>query len=423
MQKELMPGVTLTAVHTNKFKSGCLSLTMFAPITRETVTENALLPFVLRRGTAAHPDNRSISAALDDLCGGTLEAVVRQQGETQCIGLIGSFLDDAFSPDGTPVLEPAAALLGEILLSPALENGMFRADYVSGEGKNLSDRIRAQVNDKRQYSLKRLKEKMCAGEPYGIDKLGYAERAIAITPDELWNRYQKLLREAPISLYYCGSVPFEQVEKALKKALCGLPEREAAWMPVNASAAHLPDEVRCVEDALDVTQGKLALGWRTDGITICSEEYPALLVMNAVYGGTTTSKLFMNVRERLSLCYFASSMLDKQKGLMIVSSGIEFEQYENAKREILAQFEACASGDFTQQEMEAGRRAVVSNLTSCEDSQGRLEDYWLGQCAAGMKRTPEELACAVEKVTTEQVIGAAKRLKLDTVYFLKGKEV
>lgn len=422
IQKELLPGVTLTALRTDKFKSSCLSLTLLAPMEKTTVTANALLPSVLRRGSRKHPDTQSVSAALDELCGGTLEVQVRRQGETQCVGFLGSFLDDAFSPDGTPILEPAAALMGELLLQPAIENGVFRADYVSGEGKNLADRIRAQVNEKRQYSIKRLTEQMCQGEPYGLDKLGFADEAASITPEQLWERYQTLLRTAPIALYYCGSAPVERVEQALTDALHGLPERTVVPLSACDLAARTVKKVRVFEDAMDVTQGKLALGWRTGGITVRSEEYPALLVLNNVYGGTTTSKLFMNVRERLSLCYFASSILDIQKGLMLVSSGIEFDKYDQAREEILAQFQACVKGDFTDQELEAARRAEVSRLTSYEDSQGLLETYWQARVAAGVSQKPDELAQAVEQVTAEQVIAAAGKMELDTIYFLKGKE-
>ena len=422
LQKELSPGVTLTALRTGKFKSSCLSITLLAPMEEKTLTANALLPSVLRRGTRQHPDLQSMSAALDELCGGSLEARVRQQGETQCIGLTGSFLDDAFSPDGEPILERAAALMGELLLDPATEDGAFRADYVTGEGKNLADRIRAQINEKRQYSIRRLTELMCEGEPYGLDKLGRADEAASITPTGLWERYQTLLRTAPISLYYCGSAPVERVEAALNKALAALPERGELVVPHCTVPAAPRGEVRFFDEAMDVTQGKLALGWRTNGVTLGSEDYPALLVLNGVYGGTTTSKLFLNVREKLSLCYFASSMLDKHKGLMVVSSGIEFDKYEQAKGEILAQFEACRKGDFTDQELEASRRAVVSSLTAALDSQSRLEDYWLAQAAAGQAQPPEVLARRVEEVTASQVSALAGQMELDAVYFLKGKE-
>lgn len=420
--KTLMPGVKLTAVRTDKFKSSFLSLSLLTPLERSTVTANALIPSVLRRGTQEYPDTRALSAALDDLCGGTLEARVQKQGNIQSIGFWGSFLDDAFSPDGMPILERAAALMGGLLLRPALENGVFRAAYVAGEGRNQADRIRAQINEKRQYSIKRLCELMCSGEPYGLDKLGFAQEAAAITVEQLWQRYQALLRSAPLNLYYCGSAPAERVEAALRAALEGLPARTASDLPPVRGEECLAEDVRYFTDSMDVTQGKLVMGWRTGGITMGSAEYPALLVLNALYGGTTTSKLFMNVRERLSLCYFASSMLDKQKGLMLVSSGIEFDQYERARDEILAQLRAWADGDFSAQELEAARRAVVSSLTACVDSQGRMEDYWTAQSAAGLCQSPDELAAAVEKVDREQVIDAAKRLRLDAVYFLKGKE-
>lgn len=222
-------------------------------------------------------------------------------------------------------------------------------------------------------------------------------------------------------LYYCGSAPAERVERALTQALRGLPERSGIIPLPMCGDAHPVQEIRSFEDALDVTQGKLALGWRTGGITIRSAEYPALLVLNAVYGGTTTSKLFMNVRERLSLCYYASSALDKQKGLMLVSSGVEFGKVDQAREEILAQFRLCAAGDFTLQELEAARRAVVSGLTAGGDSQSLLEYYWQTQAASGQCRTPEELIELVEQVTKEQVVAAAGKMQLDTIYFLKGR--
>jgi predicted Zn-dependent peptidase len=173
---------------------------------------------------------------------------------------------------------------------------------------------------------------------------------------------------------------------------------------------------------MDVAQGKLAMGFRTAGINARSENYPALMVFNAVYGGTTTSKLFMNVREKLSLCYFASSSLEKLKGVMLVSSGIEFDKYEQAKDEILAQLEACRRGEVEQWELVGAVRSIVSALQTTLDSQGRLEDYWLGQAVAGLKEGPEELAARVEQVTLKDVVEIAHQVKLDTIYFLKGKE-
>ncbi|NCB64260.1 MAG: insulinase family protein, partial [Clostridia bacterium] len=290
-RKELLPGVHLTAVRTNKFKTSMLGLQLLTPIAKESAALNALLPSVLRRGTQNHPDMESLSAALDELYGGTVEPMVRKKGEAQCVGFVGSFLDDAYTPDGSRVLESAAALMGDLLLRPAEGKGGFRTDYVEGERANLVDRIRAQVNDKRQYSMTRLTQEMCAGEPYGIDKLGDEASAAAITVEGLWKQYHELLRTAQIELYYCGSAQGERVEKALVEALRDLRAGERAGQGTSAPVLHAQrGSPRLVIDAMDVTQGKLTLGFRTGGATVRTGDFPALLVLNAIYGGTPTSK-------------------------------------------------------------------------------------------------------------------------------------
>ena len=147
-----------------------------------------------------------------------------------------------------------------------------------------------------------------------------------------------------------------------------------------------------------------------------------MLLCNSVFGGSTLSKLFMNVREKLSLCYYASSMFDRLKGVMLVSSGIEFEKYEQARDEILAQLEAIRQGEIEEWELEGARRTIITAYLTTLDAQGRQEDFWLGQGAAGLDESLEELVKKIETVTKEQVVEASKRLVLDTIYFLKGKE-
>ena len=420
-RSELFPGVHLTAVHTEKFKSCVLGASFLAPLDRTTAACNALLPSVLRRGAEAHPDMESLSAALDELYGGSIEPVVRTRGEVQCVGFLGSFLDDAYTLDGSAILEKAAALLGELLLRPCTERGVFRCDYTDRERQNLIDRIRAQVNDKRSYALLRLKREMCAGEPFGVDRLGDEASARAITPESLWARYQELLHTAPMELYYCGSARPERVADALRAALSQLPTGGARAPLPRPVAKEAPAPPRTVVESLDVTQGKLTMGLRT-GCAVWSGDYPALLLANAVFGGTTTSRLFLHVREKLSLCYYASSQLEKLKGVMLVSSGVEFDKVDQAREEILAQLAACQRGEFEDWELEGARRSVVSALHSAMDAQARLEDFWLGQAVAGLTEDPEALARRVENVTREQVAAAFSSLQLDTIYFLKGRE-
>ena len=324
--------------------------------------------------------------------------------------------------EGEPVLEGAAALLGELLLRPRTEKGMFYPDYVAGERSNLVDRIRAQVNDKRYYALSRLTQLMCEGEAFGVDKLGDEGRAAALTPRKLWKRYQELLSTAEIELYYCGSAATDRVAEALSAALSGLPRSEERLEADCEVRLHAGAEPRLEEERMDVTQGKLALGFRTGGITCWEEDYPALVMCNAVFGATPLSKLFLNVREKRSLCYYASSNLEKMKGLLLVSSGIEFGQYQQARDEILAQLEAIRRGEMEDWELEGARRTLIGGHRSTLDDQSRLEEFWLGQTAAGLDTGIEELVESLKAVTREQVAAAAQKLELDTVYFLNGKE-
>jgi len=421
-RRELFPGVWLRTVHTDKFKSSYLSLTLLAPLEAATAGANALVPDVLRRGTQSCPDMESLSAALDELYGGTIETAVRKKGETQCIGFVASFLDDAYALEGEAILEPAAQLLGELLLHPVTRDGAFLPEYVEGEKANLIDRIRSRINDKRSYATHRLVQLMCGEEAFGVDKLGEEVQVAAITPEKLWERYQALLCDCAVEVYYCGSADPERVESALKAALSDLPVNENRFVPECEVRIHAETQPRIIEEAMDVTQGKLALGFRTGGVNCWEEEFPALVLCNAVFGGTAMSKLFMNVREKLSLCYYASSALEKLKGLVLVSSGIEFDKYETARGEILAQLEAVRRGEIEDWELEGTRRILVGSYMSTLDEQSRQEEFWLGQAVAGLEETPEEVAARFESVTREQVAQAARALELDTIYFLKGKE-
>ena len=364
----------------------------------------------------------SISAALDELYGGAIEPVVRKKGETQCVGFVASFLDDAYALEGEEILEPAANLIGELLLRPRTDDGMFCQEYVAGEKANLIDRIRGQINDKRSYATLRLKQLMCSEEAYGVDVWGDEEHAGAITTESLWQRYQELLSSCEVEVYYCGSAKPERAEAALKKALATLPRKEVLEETDCEIRLTVAAEPQIIEEAMDVTQGKLAMGFRTGGMTVWEEDYPALVMLNAVFGGTTLSKLFMNVREKLSLCYYASSVLEKMKGILWVSSGIEFDKYEQARDEILAQLEAIRRGEIEPWELEGARRTIMTAHMTTLDSQSRQEDFWLGQAVAGVDEGPDSVAQRIECVTLEQVVEAAKKLELDTIYFLKGKE-
>jgi len=421
-RKEIAPLVFLTCLTTDKFKTGSLRLCLLDQLNRENAAKNALIPQVLRRGSARHPELDSIALALDELYGARIEPVVTRMGEIQLTGFAASCIDDAFAPGGESVLRETAALLCELLLEPNTRGGLLLPRYVDSEREKLLDRIRGVVNNKRTYSLHRLRELMCFGEDYAVPAEGTEAEAESIGYQKLTRRYREMLSAAPIEILYCGSVGFAAVEEIFRNALETLPRSEEfADLGTDVRLNTVEDAPRYYTEEMDVTQGKLALGFRL-GDYFEDEHLPAIQVMNALYGGSVNSKLFMNVREKLSLCYFASSGIDEHKGVMLVSSGIEFDKYDVALREILAQLESVQRGEFTDEELTAARKSVSSDLRALPDTPDALLHFWLGQNLRGFEYGPEELAELIETVTAEEVVAAAKSVRCDAVYFLKGLE-
>ena len=307
-------------------------------------------------------------------------------------------------------------LVGELICDPVTERGRFVGAYFDSEKTNLIDAIRSQINDKRDYAAARLLQEMCAGEPYGVSRLGDEKTAEKLQMKKLYAQYGELISTARLELFYIGSAQLERVRRALANAFATLPRD--GIRDIAAAAPHpARAEVRTITEELDVTQGKLCMGF-----TCGSSDHTALLLGNTLFGGSSNSKLFLNVREKLSLCYYASSAYHRQKGLITVSSGIEFADYQRAYDEILRQLEAVQKGRLEDWEMGGARSTLLNAYASMGDSQGKLENFYLGQAATGQTESPEDLAAQLRDVTDERVFRAMETVGLDTVYFLKGKE-
>ena len=413
---EILPGVYLTAVQSDKFKTGCFSLNLLRPMKKEEAAANALIPSVLLRGSEPCPDIASISAKLDELYGASVGTLVRKKGEVQLVGFYCDYVQDEYVDE--PVFAPLMAFLAELLLNPRLENGAFPEAVVDSEKLNLENAMLSRINDKRTYAASQLIRTMCAGQPYGIPRIGEPEDLKNITAKSLYAHYRDLLATSRVELFYMGSLSPEAVTKVLQAALAELPRAEV-FVPVGTTPAPQARPVQEKTERLDVTQGKLSLGFFTD-ITAKDPRYPALVLAATVFGGGATSKLFTNVREKMSLCYYASASFEKFKGVLSVSSGVEFSKLETAKTEILRQLEACKAGDITDDELESARGYLVSDLKIAMDSPGRLDDYYMGQILLEQDGTMEDLASAIARVTKQEAADAIQALRLDTIYALEG---
>ena len=414
--KELLPGVTLRCYTDSRFKQGCLSFQMVRLMKPEEAALNALLPAVLLRGCVQHPDLRSITARLDELYGASVGALVRRVGDYQTTGLHCGFMEDRFALEGDQIFAPMVDLLRQLLLQPILEDDGFSREFVESEKKNLIATIEAERNDKRAYAASQLMKLMCKADSFGIPRLGEKAQVAQITPQQLYAHYQHILKTSTVELFYVGSFGAEQVAELTKPLLA---EISRSVQPLPKQTPFTPCEPSENQEEMDITQAKLCLGYVTP-VTNQSPDFAAMQVLNMVFGGGMTSKLFMNVREKLSLCYSIGSGYHGSKGIMTVSAGIDTEKYDLARREIDSQLDACRQGDITADELQAAKEAILSSLRGVTDSPGAIENWCITGTLSGQPMTISQYMAAVEGVTIEQVAAVAQKLQLHTGFFLKG---
>ena len=415
---QLTPGVVLRHYPDKRFKTAILSVQLLRPMCREEAALNALLSSVLLRGSRNYPDMRAITMRQDELYGASLPTLLRRVGNIQTVGLFCGFLEDRFALPGDAVMKPALDLVRELLLEPKLVDGCFDPEFVESEKRNLIADIESELNDKRAYAANQMLRALCAGDSFALPIRGTVEDAQAITPRSLYEHYQRILRTSPAQICYVGSADAQEV------AACLMPLAEA----LAAEPMVLPEQTplkltapeREFSETMDVNQGKLSMGFVTP-VNYWHPDYIAMQVFNAVYGAGMTSKLFVNVREKLSLCYYAGSGYYGSKGIVTVSSGIDECHYEQAKAEILRQLRLTAEGEITAEELSAAKSAIISGLRSVPDSPRALESFYGTLHISGRVDDLAERIAAVEAVTAEDVARCAGTVKLHTVFFLKGE--
>ena len=416
VKTEILPGVTLRCYPDLRFKQARLSVQFVRPMCREEAAMNALLPAIFLQGTKHYPDARAVTIRLDELYGASVGTLARRVGDYQTTGLYMAFLDDRFSLGGEPVLAPMVEMTRELLFAPATENGVFVKEHLENEKRNLIAAIEAQRNDKRLYAATRLTQLMCRGDSLGVPRLGTVVDVQAITPESLYAHYEKVLKESQLEVFYVGSADPKEVADLLKKMLADLP-RDYKALPPQGEFQDAGGEEH--EETLEVAQGKLCMGFVTP-VTLRTPQFAAMQVANTLFGGGMTSKLFMNVREKLSLCYDISSSYHGSKGILSVAAGIDCGKVEQVREEILRQLQAICDGDFTEEELHAAKQAICTSLQTTHDSTGSIESYYSTTALSGLGMTPAEYIRAVEQVSAEEVAALFKTVKLHTVYFLKG---
>jgi len=408
--------ITLNYIPMAKLKTTSIGMYIHRPLKKEEASYNAILPHVLKRGNKTLKNTQEIAKYLQDLYGAKFSAGISKKGDSQLLCFEGETISDKYAPGGEAL---TAGLLKLILDSVFNQNDTFSKDVFEQERTNSITKIENIINDKRVYAIYRCQEEMAKGDPFSIPRLGYVEDMKKMTIEELYNYYRELILSSKINIYVCGEADLSGIEDAIRTAISGYCFKNAE-MP-KSQLLKIKDKVNDVTERLDVTQGKLAIGFLTDTAST-DDDYYKLVVANAIFGGGAQSKLFNNVREKLSLAYYAGSMLDKYKGMLLVNAGIEFDNFKKAYDETLVQLEEVKMGSITDLEIESSKMFLINSLVTTYDDQMALISFYLNQNVAGTNAEIDECIEKIKLVTKEDVARIMNKVHLDTVYFLAGGE-
>lgn len=415
----LKEGLNLYYIQEKKFKTTYVSINIHNELKEESASKCALLADVMRRGSRKFPDEISISTHLQELYGASFSTDVKRKGIDQILSFSVTAVDDAYLPDGEKCFDKVLEFLFDMLLDPYLEDSVFCSRYVKQEKTNLINDIHALVNEKRSYSVWRLIENMCKDDTYSIHELGTVSSVEKIDPENLYVFYNKILRKGPIDIFVTGNADVSKI--------CSYAKNRFSDITLNNYNYPIPSlydkdlNVQTITEKFDVTQAKLCLGYKTS-ISPTDKDYYNLMVYNSILGGGAHSKLFNEVREKLSLAYYAGSKLERFKGLMVISAGIECSNKEKALDEIFAQIELMKQGQFTKTEFDAAVKSIINSLRTIGDNIAYICDYYLGQVITDTRTSLEEYIAEIEKVTPEGVVKVARKVELQMIYFLTGKE-
>lgn len=391
---------------------------MQAPLEEDLITARSLIPHILNGGSTNYPNRKRIKQKLDGMYGATLFPYVLKKGESHIIAFRMEIPADRFLNESDSLLKSSLDLLHEIVYSPMLENGVFHASIVEQEKRSLKQRLASMFNDKMLYAHVRLIEEMFKGEPYQYSPYGREGDIDSLHAPSLYQVYEKLLQHDQFDLFIVGAFNENDVKSMVRDVFS---ERHND----NPVKAMIPDKrcannVKVVQDQMDVKQGKLLLGYRTYS-TIKDEDYEATRVANAIFGRFPSSKLFANLRKKESLAYFAHSQIESNKGLLLTMAGIDFDNYERAVAIIREQEKAMKEGDFTEDEVEQGKAMLINLLLESHDTPLGIMDISIQAVDSGLSHKLNDQMKRIGAVSKNDVICAANQWELDTIYFLNRK--
>ena len=397
-------GANIYYLQTDKFKTTTVSVNIFRPIEGEAAA-NALLTRILKTASAKYASKTEIEKHLEWMYGAVFAADVNKKGDMQILNFEITAPSDVYTGEDTAAA--AAEFLKEIIYNPKIKDGMFDDEIFNIEKENLKNLIYASENDKKEFATQRCIEEMCGAEAFAIPRLGTAAQLERITNEALYEHYKNVIKNSRVDIFVSGTCDTEAVKNIFDVAeSCG-----NITEPLRLAERNTVKEIH---EIMDVNQGKLVIG-----MTVDAPFYDTVL-FNSVYGSGTHSKLFNNVREKLSLAYYAYSRYVRSKSVIIVGTGIEFDKYVPARDEVFNQLKEMQNGNISDFEIESAKKFIETIYISMKDDPRRMIDFYVAHNIAGDTDGIDEFIAGINKVTRNDIIKAAKSVKANTIYFLKG---
>lgn len=411
-------GLNIHVVPTKKYKTINIVAKFRAELHRETITKRALLPYLLRQGTKSYPSEQALQLKLDELYGAVLSIDGAKKGDNHIISFRLEVANQNYIANESTIIDEAITLLKEVIFHPHTVHDSFHPQIFNREKETLQQKMNAVIDDKMAFANMRLIDEMCAGEAYALHVHGYEEDLAEITAENTYAYYQDLLKEDQLDIYVLGD--FEE-EVMTEKITSAIVKKNKSTLNNAQTAEGHQGELKVVIEEQDIQQAKLHLGYRTD-CTFKDDAYAALQVFNGLFGGFPSSKLFINVREKNSLAYYAASRIESHKGLLLVFSGIAASDYEKAREIIELQMTAMKNGEFTDAELAETKDLIVNQLLETLDNPQGIVELLYQQVLGDKQITPDELITNIKQVTKANVIEVAENMKEDTIYLLTSKE-
>lgn len=413
----------LWAVKTHKFKKNLLFLATFLPLGGENTPADLLFPGILLRGTAGYPTNADIKRRLEELYAARLGVSGGYYGDSLLCGFSAEFLSSSAAGADFSILASVIGLMGEVWHSPATdERGLLRPEEVRLAKQARRDQIRAEINNTSAYAARRCRELLCAGEPYGYSVT--EDEIMALSPEIITSRYIEVRETSRLNFFYVGQEEPEAVADLLSAAFPPAPRPAGGSLPRLSPTPPVPPGSPRLErgSVMPVSQSKLVMGFTCGGALMDdSRDYYAMCLMSDVLGESPVSKLFVNLRERMSLCYSVGSYYESLKGVLYISSGIDRGKRGAALEEALRCLEDIRRGVISSDELKAAKLSNVNDCRQIEDSPYSILSFCFGRAVRGLDCGIEHFLNNIESLEAGDIAAAARRVELKAVYFLEGE--